>query len=546
MLDDTLDLAQLAEEFLAIWARFEPEWALTRVLTTGHPVHLAGLDYDDDGALHSVLSSLLSALEELDETTLEPWPRATYEWLYRLAQCECRALFDPALRLRDPLYKLPLGAFLMASRAVGRGREAAWLNLLEQIPAQLLGLRRQWRESCRFVVPALAEQAMAQLSVAIQVLNQLGRRDWVHWESAPPLLDQLEEAARDLRQCLKNDVLPMAGGTPGLGAAAYRELLTQRYRLSLDLDGLLVALTNEQTLRWTALCTERDETQRLTAWHQHQDLILQHQNSATDPDHTNPLAEKLGILHIMGREVQERLTRASLLDPTAVSPGLIPLGFADWPGPPLTGYLPISATLTGSEKPRCFVDTEETFRSPAHVRRTLLSEVWGGAHGLLPAELSHWPALLNPEFLAAWGLGMRVLWVERGLGDESDRQLLQADRLATCERALLDLRLHLGLTTWEVSQQEHPSVTPAERLTTLRHPGRHLAAWLNGRVLETWFQEQDATGIGGNFPAFQAHWAPAGLMSFPLWLRLEKGSDTLENWLAQAIRTEGLPPSDIH
>ncbi|CAK0773700.1 hypothetical protein CCP4SC76_5780009 [Gammaproteobacteria bacterium] len=530
MPNDDLGFGPLAEEFLAIWARFEPEWALARVLT-GYPVHLAGLDYDDDGAQHSVLSSLLSALEELDETCLDPWQRAAYERLYRLAHCECRALFDPAVRLRDPLRKLPLGALLVASRAVIPGSEAAWLNLLEQLPDQLLGFRRQWGESSRFIVPALVEQAVAQLTVVIRVVSQFGHQDWGTLEAVPSFLDRLEETLRALRRCLKAEALSVVGGTPGLGAKAYRELLTQRYRLDLDFDALLVALTTEQTTRWDELCLDRDEAHRPSAWDQQQNLIVQ-QSEGARLNQATP-AEQLRILHAVGRQVQERLTHAGLLETTLVPPRLIPVGWMDWPGPSLTTALP---TLFLPGESRCFLDIQEAFRSLAHLRRVLLSEVWGGAHGLdLPVEMTAWAGFLDLEFLAGWGLMMRSLWVERGLGEDSDRWLLSADRLATCERALLDLRLHLGLTTWEALDQEHPSVTSAERLTTIRHPGRHLAAWLTGRFLESWVREQIETGDAEDFLAFRARLAPAALASFPLWLRMVQAPGTLEDWLTRTV-----------
>lgn len=545
MSDDDLAFGQLAEEFLAIWARFEPEWGLARVLT-GHPVHLAGLDYDDDGALHSVLSSLLSALEELDETALRPWQRAAYERLYRLAHCECLTLLDPSLRLRDPLRKLPLGALLVASRAILPGGETTWLNLLEQLPGQLLELRRQWGQSSRFIVPALVEQAIAQLSVTIQVLSQIKQQNWGRLEPVPALLDRLDEATRTLKQCLKADVLPAAGGTPGLGVKAYRDLLTQRYRLDLDLDGLLVALTTEQTARWDALCLDMDETQHLNAWNKHQNLIFQQDKEASLQQAT--LTEQLRILYTVGREVQERLTHAGLLEPTAVPPRLIPLGWAGWPGPSLAGYLPAGAFSVAPSSPgkgsgwgdaRCFLDTQEAFQSLAHLRRALLSEVWGGAHGLsLPTDMAGWAGFLDPEFLAGWGLTMRSLWVKQGLGEESDRLLWRADGLVACERALLDLRLHLGLTTWEALAQEHLSVTNADCLTTLRYPGQHLAAWVSGRFLESWTQDQMAAGTVSDFLALRAKLAPAALASFPLWLRMEQGPGTLESWLA---RVTGAP-----
>lgn len=234
---------RLLETFYRSWFRFHPDLAVQAGIQ-GYADRLPPVEDSDIGALISLEQKMLSSLDEIDGSALDPNRRLDRELLGAALSL---ALYRQNLadwRYRDPLGFLPLQAIhQLLVRPVEHFRESL-LARLEQAPEYLRAARSFLLADPAAVPDFWVQLAIDQAEAGVAFLRSLPDQPKVRQQLAriEHLQRPIEAAARalgDYRHFLQRDLQPRAQGSPACGSDYFERLLRQGHFLDLDVRQLL-------------------------------------------------------------------------------------------------------------------------------------------------------------------------------------------------------------------------------------------------------------------------------------------------------------------
>lgn len=234
---------QLQQEFYHAWFRFHPEEAASVGLE-----EYAGLlrTYDDDdiGALISLIHSMHSALDEIDEDELDEDRYIDYQLMKSAVSVECHDLQELDWRYRNPLAYVPVSAVYQLLIHPVPDVQKAIKHRLKAIPDYLRGARTLLLLMPERVVPVWLQTAIEQCEIGAGFIRNLGRHPLILEKFANParlqtLFNDASHALDEFAHYLQQEVAHKAAGDFAVGEDRFNRLLVENHFLDVDAEQML-------------------------------------------------------------------------------------------------------------------------------------------------------------------------------------------------------------------------------------------------------------------------------------------------------------------
>lgn len=234
---------QLQHEFYHAWFRFHPEEAVSVGLEE-YAGLLRAFDDDDIGALISLNQKMHSALDEIDEQSLDPDRYTDYQLMKAAVSVELHDLQELDWRYRDPLAYVPVHAIYQLLVHPVLNVQQAIKHRLQAIPEYLRGARALLSMRPESVVPVWLQSAIQQSEIGSGFIRDLGRHRLIEdLFSNParlqPLFDDAAHALDEFAHFLRRELLPRAAGDFALGEDRFNRLLMEKHFLDVDANDML-------------------------------------------------------------------------------------------------------------------------------------------------------------------------------------------------------------------------------------------------------------------------------------------------------------------
>ncbi|MCK5336853.1 MAG: DUF885 family protein, partial [Gammaproteobacteria bacterium] len=234
--------SELVKSYYNVWFRFHPEQAVA-VGIPGYEDKLTPYSDDDIGALISLNESLLSSLQELDNSELTEDEKIDFNILYSATANELHDLFERDWRYRSPETFLPVNAIHQLLMRPVDNFHAAVKHRLQAIPSHLRGAKIFLKQQPELIPKVWVESAIAQATAGADFLLSLDQHPVVvkKFDNPQRMHEYSEEASialKDFVGFLEKECLPVASGDFACGRKTFDRLLKEVHFLKIDTDQL--------------------------------------------------------------------------------------------------------------------------------------------------------------------------------------------------------------------------------------------------------------------------------------------------------------------
>ncbi len=282
------EFGRLRDDYYGAWFRFHPEAALDAGIQ-GYEHMLRPYTDEDQGALLTLNEKLLAALEELDESALDPDELIDLQLMRGSAFLQMEDILNFDWRKRDPEAFLPIHALYQLTIKQPKDFADALRHRLRSFPVYLRNCKQYIGQEPEQVPSGWLDSSMTAIESGVDFIRDLVQHPKVQanrkrLRELDALISDATEALRQYAQFLEREIAPKASGDFAVGRQRFTHLL--RYRHFLDADpgklyefGLrLCHRTEEQVVELCRALTGSDDTalldKRIIAEHPSGNAVL--------------------------------------------------------------------------------------------------------------------------------------------------------------------------------------------------------------------------------------------------------------------------------
>lgn len=450
------NLSQVIDTYYRAWFRFYPEVAVDLgVQGYGHLLRPYG--EDERGALIALHEKLLSALEEFDDSELNPEQDIDIALMRGRVLLDLKDLDECDWRVRDPGRYLPVHAIYQLTVREVDEPKAAFTERLKAIPDYLRGARSQLTKEPEQIPAIWLESAIAEATQGAVYFRSLEQHPQLARYGLATLLEEAAHALEDYARFLEGDLAPVAQGNFARGLNYYNMLLSHRHYIDVDADTLhkfgeelfektlaeLYAVTRElrgdediAAMTTSLQMAASGDTDLISTYREQMEAAKQF---VIDKQLVSiPETEELQVVETP-IFLQHQIPFAAYLDPSPVDPKQ-------------KGYYYVTPAK----------DEKLGEHNPVSMRHTCVHEAWPGHHlQFVTANLCHesntLPRLINASatLYEGWALYCEQLMAEEGFLDAPESAfVLLKDRLWRALRVMIDVEIQTrGLTINEAAER---------------------------------------------------------------------------------------------
>ena len=446
----------LCQQYYQAWFRYHPERAVEAGIYE-YAGLLTSYEHDDIGALIVLNQKMLSALEELGSSHLDPARQTDFRILRGAITIELHDLEDNDWRYRDPVNYVPVNAIHQLLVHPGGKVQDALRQRLESIPAYLRGARQMLARYPERVVPEWTLTAAQICHSGTVFIRDLPRHPLIgniftRPESLRGTLDEAAAALAEFAHFLEEELCPQAQGRFASGSYRFNRLLRERHFLPLDAQQVLsygkrlVEETEKALLAQSReVCGEEDIAKALAVVKgrlpEPAQLIDSYRQKMQDAYHW---LLKSGIVTVPQEQSLKVLPTPDFLR------CLIPFAAYEPPAPgdrQQRGFY----YVTTVEEPELLAE-----HNIYSMELTSVHEAFPGHHLQFvvanQVNAGNTTRLLNASasLYEGWALYCEQLALEQGLYSKKEhRFILLRDRLWRALRVVIDVKIHTGLMSME-------------------------------------------------------------------------------------------------
>ena len=232
------EFERIRDDYYQAWFRFHPEVALD-VGVQGYEHLLRPYTDEDQGALLTLNEKLLAALEEFDESSLNPNEKIDFELMRGSAFLEMEEILNFDWRKRDPEVYIPMHAIYQLTVKQTENFAPALCQRLSSMPAYLRSARQYLSQEPDRIPQRWLESTLTGIESGITFMRDLAKDKKVQsniklLKDLNTLVADVVDALRQYGQFLEQDIGARASGEFAVGNQRFTHLL--RYRHFLDLE----------------------------------------------------------------------------------------------------------------------------------------------------------------------------------------------------------------------------------------------------------------------------------------------------------------------
>ena len=436
---------EIVDSYYRAWFRFHPEAAIDMGVE-GYSEQLAPYGDDDIGALVTLNSKLIDAIDELNKDELDDDQKIDLQIMLGSAVLESRNLIDHDWRIKDPTRFIPVNAIYQLTLRPVKDRCAALKSRLLAIPGYLRGAKSHLLTEPESIPAVWLESAITEAEEGVKYFRQLPHHPFIQQCRIDPDLETAAHALEEFARFMKKDLVKMAKGDFACGREMFDLKLAYTHGLDINADDLhafgqkLYDDTWQNLLNITETLQGNHDVQALTEKIQSQfkpdGNLLEIYQERMQAAHAFVKSRDLvslpeqQFLHVIETPafLQHQIPFAAYLDPMATDPAQ-------------TAYYYVTPPADRESW------GEHNLISLQH---TCVHEAWPGHHlqfvtANCEPRSRTLPRLLNASatLYEGWALYCEQLMVEQGFLDKKESEfILLKDRLWRALRIMIDVELH--------------------------------------------------------------------------------------------------------
>lgn len=436
----------LVKSYYQSWFRFHPEQAVA-VGEAGYEELLTPYSDDNIGALIALNESLLSSLQELDETGLSSDEKMDFNVLYSATVNELHDLLERDWRYLNPEMYLPVNAIHQLLTRPVTNFHTAVKHRLQAIPSHLRGAKIFLKQKPENIPQVWLKSAIAQGKAGVEFLLNLDQHPVVVKKFDNPqrmheFSEEASNALKDFVNFLEKEILPVANGDFSCGQKKFDRLLKEVHFLGVtaeqlhqfgeqlfnetqvalnellegqSLQDVLAVIKSDAPGKHQLLDCYRQSMQKALSFVREKDLV-----SLPDKEHLSVVETPTFLRH--------EIPFAAYDDPVRTDPEQH--GYY---------YVTVPDTEEGfAEHNKTSIDLTSVHEAyPGHHLQFSTANLTGGANSLV--------RVLNAtsSFYEGWALYCEELMVEQGYLDKPGHKIIMLrDRLWRALRIMVDVEIH--------------------------------------------------------------------------------------------------------
>lgn len=446
---------RIENSFLSSWCRFHPEAALDAGVED-YAGLLTPSDDDSLGILIVLHEKCLSALDEIDQTQLDPDRYLNYQVLHGWTLLEHHELMEHDWRYRDPARFLPINALHQLTIRPLETFNQALLARLQKIEHHLREAKTYLNTAPELIPPVWLDMATQECEAGIHFCHQLSQHPRVNQailtqEDLEPALQQASKAMEEMHHVLQR-LKNKAQGNFACGREHFERLLKYRHFLPITAQRLrqfgenLFAETKQKLDK--AVEDSGLTLQQIHAYHPNADELLgsylTEMQAAKDFLKSHDLVSMPGRQHLNVVDtphfLRHQIPFAAYLDPS----------IADLSQSAFYYVTPVSS------------DDELSEHNYAAIAQTSVHEAWPGHHlqFVTANQSDSGSALLRRLYPCAslyegWALYCEQMMLEQGYQRHRGQTIVMLrDRLWRALRIIIDVNIHTSEWTLEQAVAE--------------------------------------------------------------------------------------------